>query len=188
MIVRRLVHVQRSALALVAALLTTACGADGDAEPPAELEPAVVFALDRAAEADAVIPLLIERQRALFAAIQGNDSERMSEYLLPDFHWNPGFAGTAGMPTPGGADYLAMLAGYRPASLAELPAAYDVDRMTDDVAWVYAHRPDSAGGIVTVWLRRADAWRAQWAHDESIELAEWQERRRRAEEMRRQQR
>jgi hypothetical protein len=188
MIGRRLVHMPRTMITLAAGLLAGACRDDPDAKLPAVIEPAVVFALDRAAEADALVPLLIERQRALFAAIRGNDSNRISDFLQPDFHWNPGYVGTAGMPAPGGADYLAMLAGYQPPSLADLPTAYDVDLLTDGLAWVYAGRSESGGGIVTVWERRGDMWRAHWARDVPTDLAGWQEGRRRAEAERSQRR
>jgi hypothetical protein len=188
-IVRHLVRVPPTVLALAAGLLAGACSDDGDAEPPADIEPDVVFALDRAAHAEAVVPLLIARQRALFEAIRSNDSERLSGYLVPSFHWNPGYVGTAGMPTPGGSDYLAMLAGHQPASLAELPTLYDVQLLlTDELAWVYAQRGDGAGGIIAAWERRDDVWRAQWARDVTADLAAWQENRRRNEALRRERR
>jgi hypothetical protein len=166
-------------LPLIVATMFTGCTEDESTESDA-VDAAVVFALDRAEQAEGIVPTVIARQRGLFAAILDGDSERLSGSLRRDFTWNPGYARMGGgLPATPAADYLAVLAGYRPPSLAAVPTVFDAQVIADDIVWIYAQRPDGGGGIVTAWERQDGAWRAAWARDVETGLDRWQESRRR---------
>lgn len=168
-------------IALCYAVLAAGCAPDEDArDDPAQVEPAVLFALDRAAFAEDLVPILVERQRAFFSAIRRESNRPLTQYIRPDFRWNPRDVRAPGGIPSGEATYLAMLGGYQPASLARMPTAYDVDVILDRLAWVYAQRADGAGGIVTSWELRAGSWRAVWASNVATDLETWQARRRTA--------
>jgi hypothetical protein len=118
---------------------------------------------------DTLSRLLVSRQRALFALLATRERSGLADYLEVDFLWGaPSFTAIerrsgrvvkrdAPVPATG---YFAILAGFVPPGLEEMPTHFEVQLFLDDAAGVIAGNVSSRACILTSWRRGSHGWRA----------------------------
>jgi hypothetical protein len=123
----------------------------------------------QAAVDDTLSRLLVSRQRALFALLADRERSGLAQYLEPDFLWGaPSIEAVeirtgrvvrreAPVPPTG---YFAILGGFVPLGLEELPTHFEVQLFSDHAAGVTAGNVLSRACILTSWRRGSHGWRA----------------------------
>lgn len=171
--------------ALLAACLCACAKDETSRADDVTFDRALVHAFASGEAADTLPRHLVARQRRLYEILLAEDRAPLRDYVSMGFRWNPT---RSAKPTPfassAEANYYAMLADYAPPALTSVPATFGVRLPAQGTAIVYAELPGRDRGIVMMWRRDENRWKAIEAFDVAYDFRAWQAQIREAERRR----